>query len=323
MSITILIPNWNGEARLKKLLEALGAQSYPIDRVVVIDNGSSDGSLQVACDRGTDVIDLGKNTGFSHAVNCGIRTARTEWIGILNNDVVPAGDWLSKLVQEAEVRNAWFATGKLMSSSRQGNIDGAFDAICRGACAWRCGHGRKDAPVWNQAKAIQFAPFTAAIFRAEVFARVGLLDEEFESYLEDVDFGIRAATAGVTGVYVPGAVAYHEGSATLGGWHSETVRRISRNQVLLVAKHYPAEWVIRYGWQVLVAQGLWGFTALRHGRFIAYLTGKLEGLRRFRKVRGSPRPGLDALLRASESEILELQRLTGFDLYWRLYFALT
>jgi GT2 family glycosyltransferase len=324
MSITILIPNWNGEARLKSVLDALSVQTYPIDRVVVIDNGSTDGSARLARASGCEVIELGRNTGFSHAVNSGIRAAQTDWVGILNNDVVPERDWLAKLMQAAAARSdTWFAAGKLLSTSHQETIDGAFDAICRGACAWRCGHGRRDAPVWNQPKTIHFAPFTAAIFRASLFERIGLLDEQFESYLEDVDFGLRAATRGLQGLYVPDAVAYHEGSATLGGWHPDTVRRISRNQVLLVAKHYPREWVLRYGWQVLVAQGLWGFTALRHGRFIAYLTGKMEGLRQFRQLRGSPRADVDAVLRASETDIWELQRLTGFDLYWRLYFALT
>ena len=74
-------------------------------------------------------------------------------------------------------------------------------------------------PLWNQPRTIQLAPFTAAVFRAGVFERVGFLDERFESYLEDVDFGLRCAEAGLGGLYVPEAVAYHQGSATLGRWH--------------------------------------------------------------------------------------------------------
>ena len=321
--ITVVIPNWNGAARLASLFERLRGQSHPIEQIVVVDNGSTDDSARVARDAGASFVELGANLGFSRAVNCGIREARGGWIAIMNNDVAPEPDWLARLAERAASANAWFATGKLLDSRERGRIDGAFDAICRGACAWRCGHGRPDAPLWNQAREIRFAPFTAALFRAELFERVGLLDETFESYLEDIDFGIRCAGAGCTGLYVPEAVAYHEGSATLGRWHPDTVRNIARNQLLLVAKHYPSHWMRRYGWPVLVAQTLWGFTALRHGAFLAYLRGKLEGLRRFREARGSSTADFAAIVERSELEIRELQQLTGFDLYWRLYFALT
>jgi len=322
--VAAVIPNWNGAARLARLLEGLQAQSYPIDRVIVVDNGSTDNSAAVAARAGASVIELGANTGFSHAVNCGIRAAAAEWILILNNDVLPEPDWLRNLMQTAATtKEAWFVTGKLLDAARKDSVDGAFDAICRGACAWRCGHGRPDSPVWNQPRQIRFAPLTAALFRAELFERVGLLDETLESYLEDIDLGIRSAAKGLTGLYAPQAVAYHEGSATLGSWHPDTVRKISRNQLLIVAKHYPRKWILRYGWPVLVAQALWGFTALRHGRFLAYAGGKLDGVRLFGKSRGEPCPNLAAILDRSEREIRELQKLTGVDLYWRLYFALT
>ncbi|HLG95935.1 MAG TPA: glycosyltransferase family 2 protein [Bryobacteraceae bacterium] len=320
--LAAVIPNWNGAARLEKLFAKLQAQTHPLDRVIVIDNGSTDNSAQVAGRAGATLIPLGRNTGFSHAVNCGIRAAAAaDWIVILNNDVLPEPDWLSNLVNG--IGEAWFATGKLLDASRPDRVDGTFDAISRGACAWRCGHGRPDSDVWRQARAIHFAPLTAALFRAALFERIGLLDETLESYLEDVDLGLRCAAQGLTGVYVPSAIAYHQGSATLGKWHPDTVRRISRNQLLLVAKHYPRNWILRYGWPVLVGQALWGFTALRHGRFLAYLAGKLDALRLFRSLRGEPPANIPAILEQSEGQVRELQSLTGYDLYWRLYFALT
>jgi GT2 family glycosyltransferase len=321
--VAVVIPNWNGSLLIRNLLEKLRQQTHSIDRIIVVDNGSSDDSLAVARGFGVETIELEKNTGFSHAVNCGIRSAGSGWIAIMNNDVAPQPDWLAALMAKAESAKAWFAAGKLLDASRRERIDGAFDAICRGACAWRCGHGRPDSPLWNQPREICFAPFTAALFNWELFQEVGQLDEEFESYLEDIDFGIRCAAAGFTGVYVPEAVAYHQGSATLGRWHAETVRKISRNQLLLIAKHYPRRWILRYGWPVFVAQGLWGFVALRHGAAVAYFQGKSEGIRRFRSARGKSPANLPAIVERSEQEIRDLQRLTGFDLYWKLYFALT
>jgi GT2 family glycosyltransferase len=324
--VAIVIPNWNGAARLAALLEGLQRQTYLVERIIVVDNGSTDDSVAVAKDAGAELIELRSNTGFSHAVNCGIQAAAgADWIAIMNNDVSPEPDWLAELMSKAESSNAWFATGKLLDDSAEHRIEGAFDAVCRGGCAWRCGNGRLDAPVWSQPREIYFAPLTAAIFRAELFQRVGLLDEAFESYLEDIDFGLRCAVVGLNGTYVPQAVAYHTGSATLGRWHRDTVRKISRNQLLLIAKHYPPKWILRYGWPVFIAQSLWGLVALRHGTAFAYLQGKLDGLRLFHKTRGTGplRSRLGPILEGSENEIRELQRLTGFDLYWKLYFALT
>jgi GT2 family glycosyltransferase len=351
--VAIVIPTWNRAALLAEVLAGLGRQTYPIERVIVVDNGSTDDSAAVARRAGAEVIALDANAGFAAAVNRGIESVHTsvnaarrsacatatgtdtEWIAVLNNDVSLEPDWLARLMTALE-GGGWFATGKLLDASAHERIDGSFDLLCRGGCAWRCGHGRLDSELWNRPRSIQLAPFTAAVFRADLFRRVGLLDEQLESYLEDVDFGLRCAELGLSGWYVPEAIAYHAGSATLGRWNRDTVRKISRNQLLLVAKHYPPDWVKCYCWPVLVAQILWGFVALRHGAFLAYLAGKIEGVRRFRGLRratqaarGKPSANFPAIIEFSaivergEQEIRDLQRLTGFDLYWRLYFALT
>src|SRR5205085_12002399 len=124
-------------------------------------------------------------------------------------------------------------------------------------------------------------------------------------------------------------VAYHAGSASLGTWHRGIVRRISRNQLLLVAKYYPRALLLRLAWPIVVSQTLWGLLALRHGAFGAFLRGKFEGLVLFRAARrqaGFKSIQSDWLLQVleqSECEIHRIQRRTGFDWYWRVYFALT
>jgi GT2 family glycosyltransferase len=323
-TVAVVIPTWDRAGLLARALENLAQQTYPIDRVIVVDNGSADDSAAVATRAGARVISLAANVGFAAAVNRGIREAAgMEWICVLNNDVTLEPDWLARLMAKMDSGKAWFATGKLLDAAARGRIDGSFDAICRGGCAWRCGHGRLDSPLWNQPRTIRLAPFTAAVFRTAVFDRVGFLDEQFESYLEDIDFGLRCAAAELNGLYVPEAVGYHQGSATLGRWHGDTVRKIARNQLLLIAKHYPQNWILRYGWPVFIAQALWGIVALRHGALVSYLAGKMEGLRQFREARGEACASFPIILEKSESEIREIQELTGFDLYWRLYFALT
>ncbi len=323
--VVVVIPTWNRAALLAEALERLREQTYPIERVIIVDNGSTDDSTEIATKAGAQVIALAMNAGFAAAVNRGIRAASpADYISVLNNDVTLNPDWLALLVSKLEsATGSWFATGKLLDAQARDRIDGSFDAICRGGCACRCGHGRPDSATWNQERAIQLAPFTAAVFRAGLFERVGLLDERFESYLEDVDFGLRSAEAGFGGWYFPEAVAYHQGSATLGRWHRDTVRRMARNQVLLIAKHYPPRWIIRYGWPVLIAQSLWGLVAFRHGALLSYLAGKIEGLRLFREARGTHSSNFPAIIEKSEKEIREIQQTTGFDLYWKLYFALT
>ncbi len=327
--VTVVVPNWNRRELLARLLARLHTQTISIDEVIVVDNGSRDGSVDLARSEGARVIALPENMGFAAAVNRGLKESRTELVAVVNNDVEPERDWLERLARAVARRRIWFATGKLMDPKRPGALDGAYDLVCRGACAWHAGQGRQDGPVWSRTRRIRSAPFAAAVFRAELFDKVGLLDEEFGSYLEDVDFGLRCAERGFAGVYVPSAVAHHLGSATLGAWNKEIVRRIARNQVLLVARHFRGRALWRHGWAILVAQSLWGLLALRHGRPLAFARGKLEGLARFLEYRrrhsgnciGERR--VERILDSGDSEILRLQRLAGFDTYWRWYFALT
>ena len=320
--VSVIIPNWNGADRLRRLFQTLSVQ-HPIHEVIVVDNGSTDSSVMLARDAGARVVGFTTNRGFAAAVNRGVTEAAAGWIAIINNDVELGPGWIETLLTAATANSAVFATGKLLNTTQRDLIDGTYDAVSRGGTAWRCGAGRPDGPLFSIEVSIQFPPFTAVLVQKQLFSRVGPLDEQFESYLEDIDFGFRCAKLGLRGIYVPQAVAYHQGSATLGRWHAETVRRIARNQLLLVAKHYPEPWIGRYAWCILLAQGLWGLLAIRHGAAGAWLRGVAEGVRLFRTARNPGPPCMATVLAESESQIRELQKATGADLYWRIYFALT
>jgi GT2 family glycosyltransferase len=323
MRVTAVIPNWNGAARLAHVLDDLAAQSYPLAGTIVVDNGSTDDSVAVARSKGAQAIELASNQGFTGAVNRGVAAGRTDLVAILNNDLRLHPEWLSHLVDALDQTGAPFATGKLLTLDRPGILDGTFDAICRGGCSWRCGQGRPDGPLWSEPREISFPPFTAIVMRRTFFIEIGGLEEALGSYLEDVDFGLRSASKGYTGRYVPDAIAYHEGSSTLGRWSPISVRYISRNQLLLVSRHYPSPLLLRFGWAIAIAQLLWGLVALRHGAGFAWVIGKAEGLRMFATHRRQGGEGIERILGSSEQQLRELQGRTGWDWYWRLYFALT
>jgi GT2 family glycosyltransferase len=318
--VTAIIPNWNGGDRLLRALASLREQTTPVS-ALVIDNGSTDDSANAAERLGAGVIRLGRNTGFAAAVNRGIRESPTPLVAIVNNDVELAPDWLGHLVAAMAEPGVSFATGKLFDANNLG-VDSTFDLVARSGCAWRCGQGRPDGDLWNTERTIFSAPMTAAVFRRDVFHRVGELDERFESYLEDVDLGIRCALEGVSGRFIPAAHGTHQGSATLGKWSPAAVRLIARNQVFLVSKHYSRSWRARTIWRVITGQALWGLLALRHGAGGAWMQGKWEGMVRFGEF-GAPHPRIDEVLAESEQLLHDLQKTAGLDTYWRVYFSVS
>lgn len=323
VSITAVIPNWNGRGRLSDLLGDLKSQTQPPGAVLVIDNGSTDGSDHDAVTAGARVIRFAENRGFAAAVNEGVRQSQTDLVAILNNDLRLAPEWMARMMERASADGISFAVGKLLNSEDRSQLDGCFDAICRGGCSWRCGKGRTDGPLWTMARTVILPPFTAVVVRRDYYMGLGGLDEAFGSYLEDVEFGLRSASKGYTGTYVPEAVGYHEGSGTLGAWSPRVVRQIARNQMLILARHYPNRLLLRFGWAIAVSHLLWGLVALRHGAGLAWLLGKIDGARLFASHRRVGHENIGSVLGSSEKELLDLQKQAGWDTYWRIYAALT
>lgn len=320
MRVTAIIPNWNGGERLRRTLESAARQDrIQFERILVIDNCSSNGPEAAVEAAGADLMRLDRNWGFARAVNEGLRDSTSDWVAILNNDIVLSPDWLEQIAcYEQDID---FATGKLLQLSTTRvqirTIDGTFDLVSSAGTAWRVGSGRQDAKIWNEGQAIGMAPLTAAVFRRSVFEQVGLLDERFGSYLEDVDFGLRCVSAGFRGRYVPAATAWHEGGATLGQWSPAMVRLLSRNQVLLAKKHLSSFPL----WKKLWGQALWGVLAAKRGTGIAWLRGKIEGLQE--KIDPEPcRQTVIEFVNESERQIAHLQRQCGMDWYWKAYFWL-
>ena len=321
-SVSAIVPTWNRADLLHSILSNLESQTRPPDQVVVVDNGSNDNTGRVAHNFKAELISFSDNRGFAAAVNAGVRQASGDWILIVNNDVVLQPDWLAVLVASAEGQGADFAAGKLLQTSHSGHIDGTWDLVSRGAHAWRCGYGRPDGATWSVRRKISFVPMTAALFHRRVFDRIGLLDTRFEAYYEDVDFGIRCALAGLEGIYEPAAHATHQGKGTLGKSSARVLYLTARNQVFLLAKHYPSQTLRRFAWPILVGQLLSLIGSAQQGHLFPALRGQWDGIKRWKTFRATVSTAAAITFSKSEREIRDLQQQIGFDPYWRLYFSL-
>jgi GT2 family glycosyltransferase len=314
---TAVIPLHNRADLLARLLDSIGRQTVSFAEVVIVNNASTDHAAELARARGCRVIEMGENAGFARAVNRGWKAAATAWVAILNSDVELDAHWLEHLM--GGIGESAYATGLILDAADRAAVDGTYDLLSRAACAWRAGHGElRELPQPNpQPASIAIAPGTACAFRRDVLEKLNGFDERFGSYLEDVDLGLRCLRQGLAGVYIPQAVAWHHGSATLGRWNPRVVRLISRNQLLLIRHHYDPALFRACLWPIVAGQILWGFLALRHGRALAWLAGKIDGLRGFR-LEACPSPAVRDFLQVSEREIR--RRATGP--YWRWYFRL-
>ncbi len=316
---TAIIPVHNRAHLLASLLDTIARQTMPFAETIVVDNASTDGAADAARARGCRVIAMKENAGFARAVNAGWKAAATEWVAILNSDVELEDRWLETLA--AAAGSAAFAAGTILDAASRKTIDGTYDLVSRAACAWRAGHGEvvhPNAITRGCITPIAIAPATACLFRRDVLEQLSGFDESFGSYLEDVDLGLRCLRRGFSGVYIPDALAWHHGSATLGRWNPRVVRLISRNQVLLIARHFDRALFRSCLWPIIAGQLLWGLVALRHGRPFAWLAGKIEGFRAFH-LTAQPSPSLREFLVRSECEV----RRRAADPYWRWYFRLT
>ena len=317
----VIIPNRNRAALLKRALESVAALTAPPARIVVVDNGSEDESAVLARRAGAEVLEWPENRGFAAAVNAGAGMCDEEWLLILNNDAELERDCLAELLACAARRGAACVAPRVLSFRDPSRLDGAWDLLARGGAALRCGHGAPDGPAWREEREILFAPLTAALLRRELCH----LDEAYGSYMEDVDLSLRLLRGGHRLWYAPAAAVRHHGSATDGAWSAPMVELIARNQLLLIARHYPRRWWLREGWAAFVAQGLWGLSAWRHGRSGAWIRGKLRGLRAYRACRCADawEPGrLRAALRESERQLRACTKAHP-SWYWRIYCALT
>jgi GT2 family glycosyltransferase len=289
----VVIPNWNGARWLESCLDSVAAQTAPPAEVVVVDNGSTDGSAARAAERpGVRVLELARNAGFAVAANRGFAALgpEVEAVALLNPDVTLAPDWLARTTAalDGDPRAAAVAC-KMVDMADPGHLYDTGDLLRRdGGCEQR-GRFTRDDGRYDAPGEVFAACAGAALYRRAAVDEVGGFEERFFLYLEDVELGLRLRLAGWRCRYEP-VTARHagEGSDTVPvrsveGW-------VERNTLLLAARHFPARWLPLVAYR----QAGWAWHALRARRLRAHLqaaAGALPLLPAMLRERGAVRRG--------------------------------
>ena len=242
MKVTIIIPNYNGKHFMEPCLKSLAEQTCKDFKILVVDNASTDGSVEYMKEEYPEIetLVLEKNYGFSKAVNVGIRHADTPYVLLLNNDttvephICPGND-----SRHRTLRYIFSVSSKMIQMYHPELIDSAGDlytvigwGICRGA-------GRSITNYTEDCE-IFSACAGAAIYRRELFKKIGYFDENHFAYLEDIDVGYRAKIYGYKNVYCPSALVYHVGSGTSGSkYNAFKVKLSARNNIYVNYKNMP------------------------------------------------------------------------------------
>lgn len=242
--VAVIIVNWNGRDFLEECLNALLAQTIKPHEILLVDNASSDGSVEIVrIFSSVRLLTQDCNTGFARGNNLAIVSASDEsdWIALLNPDAFPDPQWLETLLVAAQSRPEFDVFGsKLVNAVDPALFDGTGDAYHISGLVWRTAHG-VPMSVLGESECEIFSPCAAAaLYRHSAFVAAGGFDEDFFCYVEDVDLGFRLRLAGYRCLYVPQSVAHHIGSGTTGGQHSDfSIYHGHRNLVWTFVKNMP------------------------------------------------------------------------------------
>ncbi len=284
--VTVIILNWNGHHLLPACLSALDIQTFRDFEVVVVDNGSHDGSpewltVQYPAVR---LIRNSTNLGFATANNQGIRAAQAPLVMLLNNDAHLAPDCLQILIEAAE-RADWagmFAC-KILQHDAPDRMDSAGIEVDRAGVAWNRGWG-DSAAHHTQAREVFGPSAAAAMYRRTMLDQIGLLDDDFFIYYEDVDLAWRAQWAGWRCLYVPEATVFHIHSATTGRGSSFKNFLLGRNKWRAILKDYPFAALAAYVPLMMVLDLGAALAASWHSRNLGPIRGRVAVLCDVRKM---------------------------------------
>lgn len=241
--VSIVIVNLNGERYLERCLTTVLAQSYPSFEVILVDNGSTDGSVSLVREQfpGVRIIEAGKNLGFAKGNNIGILATDSPLVATLNNDTWVEPDWLEQLVRvmESDSRIGTCAS-KMLFAHQPEIINSAGVCVDPVGIAWDRLGGVPETQDTDAPMDVFAACAGAALYRRAMLDDVGLFDEDYFIYLEDVDLSWRSQLMGWRTVYVPQARVFHVYSGTTQEASPFKNFHLGRNKVWTVVKNYPS-----------------------------------------------------------------------------------
>lgn len=272
-TVSIIIVNWNGCHHLADCLDSLSSQSYRDFEVILVDNGSIDGSVEFVQAQypWVGVIPLRENTGFAHGNNVGLENSRGRYVVTLNNDTRVAADWLFSLVKVADAHpEAGMIGSRICSFSDPDNVDSLGVLICRDGMSRGAYRQRSFASLGLEGVMEILLPSAcAALYRREMLEQVGFFDEDFFAYCEDTDLGLRCRLAGWNALLALDAVVLHKYSGTSGAFSVLKIYLAERNHYWVTVKIFPwsrllllplvtAQRFLLQTWGVLTGRGTGG-----------------------------------------------------------------
>lgn len=281
--LTVVMPNYNGLDLLREMLPSLERQTLRPGVIVVVDDCSDDASVAYLRSDWpqVQVVPLPVRGGVTAALNECLKAARTQLVGLFNNDMELDPSCLAELVAEIDRHpELGSVTPKMLDFTDRTVFDGAGDVLSWRGGGRRRGHEEHDRGQFDSAQEV-FAPCGgAALFRREALEAVGSFDEAYHAYYEDIDWAFRAQLLGYRCRYVPTAVLYHRGSATLGrGMSDFNGYHLWRNPVWLIAKCYPAGSLVRHAPDILRGQAGNLYTALRERKGRVWVRAMRDAVR--------------------------------------------
>jgi hypothetical protein len=295
---TFVVLSWNGRALLEVVLPSIFAQSVHGFAVHVVDDASTDDSREYVEREWPAVrfIAHSENVGITRNMNRAISSASTPFIALLNNDLELDRGWLAAMRRALEAHpEAAAADCKMLDYYRRERLDGAGDLLTRSMLPGRRGNGELDEGQYDEPAEVFSVSCGAALFRRSAFDDVGPFDGDLFTYYEDLDWGFRARLLGYTARYVPAAVAYHMGSATINQKPGRWSHLFPRNQIYVTVKNLPRSLAIRYLPRIAVSEVAWLRADLRRGLGRKHLEGLPLALRKRREIQRRRRVSVAAL----------------------------
>lgn len=241
--VSIIIINWNGLEHLETCLESLKAQTFRDFEVVLVDNGSADGSQEFIKSRypWVRLFELRENTGFATGNNIGLAHASGEYIVALNNDTRAEANWLETIVRVADANpNVGMVGSRICSFDDPDVIDSLGVRVCRdGMSRGRFRLRRYSTIRMQEVEEILFPSACVALYRRAMLDQTGFFDDDFFAYAEDTDLGLRGRLAGWDALLATNAVVYHKYSKTGGVFSPFKIYLVERNHYWVALKNFP------------------------------------------------------------------------------------